>query len=471
MRGHREYHGGGRTTSPHDDDVFCGTNRPRIRCGGSSGTTTTTTTMKATGEGGTKVEEDDDDDEDAWKGKGEDAAASAALPGGKRRRRRDDGGDSSSRRFRSPPSDGSGGGDDQDDFFYYVRFSRVFQRHVVRRRHRCHADRAGGYDEVMRSFQFLDEALSRYPNARVLAPKDLPHPPPSCSVVYPDDDGGKGEENDPRHDAVAGLRPGGRGRGRRTMIDADVEEGGECDEASDIAGMGLTTLCELEYEDDPRFAAAAADDDGDDDGVDGGEGDRDENDRHQRALRGRRRRANDALGTLLSLVSSEDMPRGGARHFFRLDPRRLALAGHTSRSISENHARAVGLLGRIGGGRRRSRVRAGVDDDDDGGGAVGLALDAPGIGFVMRNFPSLCAYDADEVEELVRFLLGPLPETGAFPSVAMIADGGRLGGDGADVDCEFAMLRTPRFNLDVRRQRIDPITNNILSVVFFFFSL
>ena len=79
-------------------------------------------------------------------------------------------------------------------------------------------------------------------------------------------------------------------------------------------------------------------------------------------------------------------------------------------------------------------------------GEFGLALDATGIAFVMRNFPSLCSYDADEVEELVTFLLRPLPEPGAFPSVAMVADGSRFGGDGADVDCEFlrGCCPTPR---------------------------
>jgi hypothetical protein len=215
----------------------------------------------------------------------------------------------------------------------------------------------------------------------------------------------------------------------------------------------------LEYDDAARFEAAADDDDDDDDDDEGGNGgggggggggvEHDENERHQqRAFRGRRRRlrrrlrrANDALGTLLKLVSSGDMPRGGPRHFLRLDPGRFALSGHTPMSISENHARVVDLLGRCGGGG---------DGGGGGGGggdaAVGLALDATGIAFVMRNFPSLCAYDADEVEELVTFLLRPLPEPGAFPSVAMVADGSRFGGDGADVDCEFlrGCCPTPR---------------------------
>ena len=142
-------------------------------------------------------------------------------------------------------------------------------------------------------------------------------------------------------------------------------------------------------------------------------------------------------------------------------------------SISENHARVVDLLGRCGGGGRvvRAGGGGGGGDDDDDDAAVGLALDATGIAFVMRNFPSLCAYDADEVEELVTFLLRPLPEPGAFPSVAMVADGSRFGGDGADVDCEFLRGFCPRLvHLDVvRRQRIDPFTRiTFLSVVFVF---
>jgi hypothetical protein len=45
-----------------------------------------------------------------------------------------------------------------------------------------------GQNEAMGSFQFLNKAMSSYPNARVLAPKDLRYPPPLCSMVYPDDD-------------------------------------------------------------------------------------------------------------------------------------------------------------------------------------------------------------------------------------------------------------------------------------------
>ncbi len=89
----------------------------------------------------------------------EDDSVSAAPQAGKRRRR-DDGEDFSSRRSPShrPPSyDDEDGGDVDDHDRYYVRFSGVFQRYVVRRRYRRRVDRVDGHDEVMRSFQFLDE--------------------------------------------------------------------------------------------------------------------------------------------------------------------------------------------------------------------------------------------------------------------------------------------------------------------------
>jgi hypothetical protein len=44
-----------------------------------------------------------------------------------------------------------------------------------------------GHNEAMRSFQILNEAMSSYPNATVLVPKDLHYPLPLCSMVYPDD--------------------------------------------------------------------------------------------------------------------------------------------------------------------------------------------------------------------------------------------------------------------------------------------
>ncbi len=57
--------------------------------------------------------------------------------------------------------------------------------------------------------------------------------------------------------------PGGKRRRRGTI---EVKEGGGCDETSNIAGMGLMTLCKFEYNDDVRFAAAATGDGKDDDG-------------------------------------------------------------------------------------------------------------------------------------------------------------------------------------------------------------
>jgi hypothetical protein len=98
-------------------------------------------------------------------------------------------------------------------------------------------------------------------------------------MVYPhddnDDNGGNGEKNNPKCNGVTSLRREWRRR-RRGGIDA--EEGGERrDETSDIAGMGLMTLCEFEYDDDACFAATATDNGEYDDQ---GEGEHGENDQH-----------------------------------------------------------------------------------------------------------------------------------------------------------------------------------------------
>jgi hypothetical protein len=117
----------------------------------------------------------------------------------------------------------------------------------------------------------LNKTMLSYPNARVLAPKDLWYPLPSCSMVYPDydndDNGGRGKKNNPKCNGSTSLRRGRRRRRRETI---DVKEGEECDKKSDIAGMGLMMLCKFEYNNDARFAAAATDDSKDDNRGEGG---------------------------------------------------------------------------------------------------------------------------------------------------------------------------------------------------------
>lgn len=274
----------------------------------------------------------------------------------------------------------------------YIQFSRVFQRHVVYQRHSSSSGMNNNVDdqEVIQSFQFLDDAVKSFPKSQVLAPKDLPFPPPSCSLVYLD-------ESNNKSDRIL------ISRGR--IIDSNVEEE-ECD--TTVGGMGLWTLCELEYDAstvDSRETYQSSD------------------------------QAHNALRTLLQLVSSESSSFNGVpRHFFRLDPRRIAMRGHTPQSITLNHARIVNLLS------------CGLNDyandiaDVDGIGkvykpVVGLAMDTFDVAFVMQNFPQLCLYDCVELENLVKFLLQPLPIAGSIPSVAMVAD--RAGDGRADnVNCK-----------------------------------
>lgn len=238
-------------------------------------------------------------------------------------------------------------------------------------------------DKVLQSFEFLDEAVESFPKARVLAPTDLPFPPPSCAIVYPDDD-----------DTSRNRLLVSRGR----LIDSNIEQE-ECE--TTIAGMGLWTLCELEYDRTHPTTATTTTTDGTTATV----SDKDGNQYQQ---------AQEALRTLLQLVSSESSFTA-PRHFFNLDPRRIAMRGHTSKSITLNHARIINLLS------------SGIDNANRDGkpiNSVGLAMDSTDVAFVLQNFPQLCLYDCGELESLIRFLLQPLPKDGSIPSVAIVADRG-----------------------------------------------
>jgi len=250
----------------------------------------------------------------------------------------------------------------------YIQFSRIFQRHAV---YKCHddTDNTNKHDEVIQSFLFLDDAINSYPTAQVLAPLDLPFPPPSCSLIY--------NNNENNTDSPYSLISRGR------YIDSNIEEE-ECE--TTIAGMGLYTLCELEYntkDDDVILDEMKTDE------------------------------ANAALQKLLELVRSDNSLIMIPRHFFRLDVRRFAQRGLISDKIVQNYARVVDLLS-----RRREK--------EDG---VGLAMDTKEVAFVMQNFPQLCLYSCDELEGLIQFLLQPLPDN--MPSLAIIAD---RGSDGSIVD-------------------------------------
>jgi len=344
-----------------------------------------------------------------------------------------------------------------NDYDYYIQFSRVFQRHVVHRCKRLPAPTTSTTtdtnEEVIKSFLFLDEAIASYPNARLLAPKDIPFPPPSCIF-----------DNDFYH------RPNGddidmnsKKKNYRSTIDSNVEEN-ECE--TTIAGIGMYTLCDFEYNDNTVYSPISHDE------------------------------AHAALRTLLELVSSSQSSSGSSaaaaaasvvvpRHFFKLDIRRLALMGHTPQSIRENYVRVVNLLGGgysgsqqqqqsrrknvgylSGGGiqtRRRTHIGdfdAGDNDDDDSnsGGVnnnnntfIGIDLSPSEIADVLQNFPMLILYNHEELERLLRFLISPLPMVGSIPSVTMVAD--RVGDISGvvSVDCEckcialclFHMCRNP----------------------------
>jgi len=256
----------------------------------------------------------------------------------------------------------------------YIQFSRIYQRHVVYKRHNDNTNN-NNKDEVIQSFLFLDDAINSYQSAQVLAPLDLPFPPPSCSLIYNTDENNTDTTTTSNQYSLIS-------RGR--YIDSNIEEE-ECE--TTIAGMGLYTLCELEYnskDDDVILDEIKTD------------------------------MANAALQKLLELVRSDNSLIMIPRHFFRLDVRRFAQRGLTADKIVQNYARVVDLLS-----RRREK-------EEDG---IGLAMDPKEVAFVMQNFPQLCLYSCDELEGLIQFLLQPLPKS--IPSVAMIAD---RGSDGSIVD-------------------------------------
>jgi len=269
---------------------------------------------------------------------------------------------------------------------YYIQFSRVFQRHVVYNT-KTDTTTPTANDQVIQSFQFLDDAITSYPKARIVAPRDVPFPPPLCTIDW------TLLSSSSSAVAAAGYNK--------------IEE--ECE--TTIAGMGLFGLCELEYDADNNHVhnrngkypvdttTTATISDGNN-----------ANQQQQHDVQ-----SNEALRTLLKLVSSSSssvIP----RHFFRLDHRRFALGGHTPESITINHARVVTLL---------SRARDGGSSS-----SIGLAMSSSDVAFVLSNFPQLCLYDTLELETFVRFLLAPLPPTN-IPSITIVADTG-VGGEKVD---------------------------------------
>lgn len=252
--------------------------------------------------------------------------------------------------------------------------------------------------EVLESFDFLDEATEKYPGIPVLAPKDLPFPPPTCSIEWDSTEGDEGGTAMATTSGAEGEKGGVRKR--RT----DVEED-ECE--TTVAGMGLTTLCELEYEFDcvecmsstnPLEASSSS---SQRQGAENSNIDQ---------LGYRYDQSRLAIQTLLRLVTTPESQVNLPRHFFRLDPKRFASRGLTSDVINKNYSRLNQLLSGI------------------------LKMKQRDIDFVMSNFPQLCLYNGDEVECMIQFLISPLPPQ-EFVSVVMVAEKG-IGG--ASVDCELS---------------------------------
>eukprot|EP00804_Cyclotella_cryptica_P011497 CCRYP_017072-RB/>CCRYP_017072-RB protein AED:0.33 eAED:0.33 QI:172/1/1/1/0.5/0.57/7/818/1145 len=290
----------------------------------------------------------------------------------------------------------------------YIQFSRVFQRHVVYRHIPSNNDTnwdgigdttitsmttaSRSTEEVMESFEFLDEAMAKYPGIPVLAPKDLPFPPPTCSIEW------DSNEDVEEKTLIKTTVDGGVGGGARKRR-ADVEQD-ECE--STVAGMGLTTLCELQYEYDcvERMSTTNS--------LDASSFQRQQGavSSNVDELGYRYDQSRLAIQTLLKLVTTPESQINLPRHFFRLDPKRFASRGLTSDVILKNHNRLVQLLSGVLGMKQRD------------------------IDFVLSNFPQLCLYNGDEVECMIDFLVSPLPQQ-EFVSVVMVAEKG-IGGESVD---------------------------------------
>lgn len=291
----------------------------------------------------------------------------------------------------------------------FIQFSRVFQRHVVYRHQPSNNDTnwdgigdatmSPATVEVLESFDFLDEATEKYPGIPVLAPKDLPFPPPTCSIEWDSTEGDEGGTAMATTLGAEGEEGGRVLRKRRTDVEQD-----ECE--TTVAGMGLTTLCELEYEFDcvecmsSTNSLEASSSSSQRQGAENSNIDQ---------LGYQYDQARLAIQTLLRLVTTPESQVNLPRHFFRLDPKRFASRGLTSDVINKNYNRLTQLLSGT------------------------LEMKQRDIDFVMSNFPQLCLYNSDEVECMIQFLISPLPPQ-EFVSVVMVAEKG-IGG--ASVDCEL----------------------------------
>jgi hypothetical protein len=283
----------------------------------------------------------------------------------------------------------------QEDSSMYIQFSRVFQRHVVyRARNKVDINWDGigeaalsndksNQVEVVESFEFLDQANAKYPCVRMLAPKDLPFPPPTCSLEF--------------NDKVEGVSRAGRRR--RKAAEADEYE-------TTIAGMGLTSLCELEYKYD-NIELVSGWKSSDLPSQPGFNSNTDE-------LGYRYDQSRLAIQTLLKLVTTPASETNLPRHYFRLELRRFASRGLTSDMIRRNYNRVVQMLSGL------------------------LRMQQLDIEFVLANFPQLCLYNSDELEEIIKFLILPLPPE-EYVSVYMVADKG-IGGESVDCKCSVILI-------------------------------
>lgn len=231
----------------------------------------------------------------------------------------------------------------------------------------------------------------------------------------------------------------------------------ECEsETTTIAGMGLWTLCGLDYNnaivandhaqlntDNNNIASSSMSGDGSNAHVSSTSTKKYDNTIvvHSNTKKNTTDN-NDALHTLLQLVSSNTIPRGGPRHFFNLDPSRLACMGYTtSQSVSVNYSRVVHLLssGKSGSSIAITSGSSAIRNDGPTHttSAEALALNELDVNFVMQNFPFLAIYNISELEALIQFMIQPLPDAGTIPIVTMIADrssGSSSNANSLDVD-------------------------------------
>ena len=248
-----------------------------------------------------------------------------------------------------------------EDNVFCIKFSRNFQRHVVYRpkwgrsadnSKPCRFD--GECREVVESFRFLDEALEKYPHAKLTKRPEIANldDAEDCNQV------------------IAGMGDVPSSSYARIIANSDNESIGCISENSTVTCMDYLEQGKESLEYLSLFTASLA---------------RSQTDEE------------DDLKRIEATIESMLLDRVGIKRF----------RSHTPQSILLNYNRLADLLTRS----RPKKIFGGDDSMEEVKSMVGpgLAFAEAGVRTLISYFPELCLYDYREVEERVQFLMAPKP--------------------------------------------------------------